>query len=235
MARELPEVFPWNVKVEVNEKLSIRDPEQTEIGRRILIAGVKLIDKLGLEDFTFKKLAAELRTNESSVYRYFESKHKLLLYLFQWYWRWLEYQLVLNLQTVSGPLTKIDVIINLLMMRVENLKPDAKGIDKAALHRIVMKEASKAYLTRHVYEDNRNQFFKPYKDFCGRMAAVILEYNPDYPFPRSLSSTVIEMSHYQTYFMNNLPSLTDFGEAKSNEEVIVFLRHLVVSSAKPEE
>ena len=232
-ARELPEVFPWNVKVEVNEKIFIRDPQQTELGRKILVTGVKMIDRLGLEEFTFKKLATELHTNESSLYRYFESKHKLLLYLFQWYWRWMEYQLALNLQTVSDPLAKIDILINLLMMRVENVKSDAKGIDKITLHRIVVKEASKAYLTRHVYKDNRNQFFKPYKDFCGRMAKVILEYNPNYPFARSLSSTVIEMSHYQTYFMNNLPSLTDFGVAKNNEQVVAFLKHLILSSVKP--
>ena len=37
-----------------------------------------MIDALGFEDFTFKKLGQEIGSNESSVYRYFDSKHKLI-------------------------------------------------------------------------------------------------------------------------------------------------------------
>lgn len=219
----------WDIKVDVNEKLFLRDPEQTEVGKKILKMGVKMIDQLGLEDFTFKKLAKALQTNESSIYRYFESKHRLLLYLFQWYWRWMEYQLAFNLQNVSDPLKKIDIIIQLLMQQTASAKADAKGINKQALHRVVIKEASKAYLTHHVYEDNQKKFFKPYKDFCARVASVILEYHPKYKFARSLSSTVVEMSHYQYYFMTNLPSLTDFGETKDEKGIVAFLKALIVS------
>lgn len=220
----------WDIKVEVNAKLFIRDPEQTEIGRKILAQGVKMIDQMGLEEFTFRKLATELNTNESSIYRYFESKNRLLLYLFQWYWRWMEYQLIFNLKNVTDPLKKIDFIIDLLLLKIDSIKSDNKGINKKALHRVVIKEASKAYLTRHVYEDNQKKFFKPYKDFCGHVAQVILEYYPSYKFARSLSSTVIEMSHYQIYFMKNLPSLTDFRDAKDEKGIVTFLKNLVLSS-----
>ncbi|MEQ8301825.1 MAG: TetR/AcrR family transcriptional regulator [Cyclobacteriaceae bacterium] len=219
----------WDIKVDVNEKLFLRDPEHTEVGKKILEKGVKMIDKLGLEDFTFKKLATAIRTNESSIYRYFENKHRLLLYLFQWYWRWMEYQLVFSLQNVTDPLRKIDIIIDLLVQPENIAKSDSRGLDKKALHRVVIKEASKAYLTHHVYEDNQKKFFKPYKDFCGQVANVILEYHPKYKFARSLSSTIVEMSHYQYYFMKHLPSLTDFGESKDEKGIRKFLEALILS------
>ena len=49
--------------------------------------------EIGFESFTFKKLAAKIESTEASVYRYFENKHKLLIYLVSWYWNWVEYRL----------------------------------------------------------------------------------------------------------------------------------------------
>ena len=63
--------------------------------------GIDLIDEIGFEAFTFKKLGAKIGSNESSIYRYFESKHKFLLYLSSWYWAWIEYQLVFETHNVS--------------------------------------------------------------------------------------------------------------------------------------
>ncbi|MFZ7146572.1 MAG: TetR/AcrR family transcriptional regulator, partial [Bacteroidota bacterium] len=90
----------------------------------------------------------------------------------------------------------------------------------------------KAYLTRNVTDDNKQQLFKPYKDLCGTVAAAILEYNPKYKYPRSLASSIIEMSHYQNFFMRNLPMLTDFGNAKDDRKVIMFLEDMVFASIK---
>jgi hypothetical protein len=38
------------------------------------------------------------------------------------------------------------------------------------------------------------------------------------------------MAHFQNFFMNNLPSLTDFGENKEESEIIAFLNDLVFTS-----
>lgn len=219
----------WQIQIKINEKLYLRNPQQSDLGKRILIEGASLIDTLGLEEFTFRKLAHQLKTNESSVYRYFENKHRLLLYLFQWYWKWMDYQLTFYTQNITDPSKKIETAILLLLLKMPELpKDDQQQIDVSALHRIVIKEASKVYLTSHVKEDNQNQLFKPYKDFNARIAGLILEINPKYPFARSLSSTVIEMSHYQSFFMINLPSLTDFGGSQNEEEIIRFLKHLIM-------
>ncbi len=217
----------WQIHVKVNEKLFLKNPEQSNLGKSILIHGVALIDKLGLEDFTFKKLAQKLGTNESSIYRYFESKHRLLIYLFQWYWKWMDYQLTFLTNNLSDPQRKLEIALELLLMKVDLPQDANTAMDMNALHRIVIKEASKVYLTRHVKEDNKNQFFKPYKDFNSKLAGLILELNPQYPFARSLSSTIIEMSHYQYFFKNNLPSLTDFGESADDTQLLKYLKHLI--------
>ena len=74
------------IKIEINPHLFLKDPMTSELGKNILNGSIHLIDELGFESFNFKKLALEIGTTEASVYRYFESKNKLLLYLINWYW-----------------------------------------------------------------------------------------------------------------------------------------------------
>ena len=103
---------------------------------------------------------------------------------------------------------------------------------ESLLHQIVIAEGSKAYLTKQVDEDNRQHFFKPYKELCAVIGAIILECNAAYKYPRSLASTIVEMAHFQTFFMKNLPSLTDFGNSKEGTEIVFFLNDLVFSSLR---
>ena len=81
-------------KVIMNEKLYLRNPEGTEIGKQIIKIGVNMISDLGYEQFTFKKLATEIGSTEATVYRYFENKHKLLIYIIDWYWAFIEFQVI---------------------------------------------------------------------------------------------------------------------------------------------
>lgn len=219
----------YTVLVRMNNKLFLRDPESSELGRRIIRQGVQLIDELGFEETTFRKLADRLGTKEASIYRYFENKHRLLVYLVAWYWQWMEYQVVFQTNNLTNPAEKLERVLRLIMLR--DLAPAvADDIDVRTLHNIVIREASKAYLTRHVTEDNKQQLFKPYKDLCNRIAGMMLEYRTDYPFARSLASTLIEMAHYQTFFMQHLPSLTDFGGHHNEDRLLAYLHHLLFSS-----
>ncbi|GAA4414202.1 TetR/AcrR family transcriptional regulator [Nibrella viscosa] len=219
----------YTVHVRMNERLFLRDPEQSELGRRIIRLGITLIDELGFEETTFRKLADRLNTKEASIYRYFENKHRLLVYLVAWYWQWLEYQVVFQTHNLSNPHDKLESVLRLLLLKdIDEMASD--DIDIRALHRIVIREASKAYLTRHVTEDNRQQLFKPYKDLCSRIANLMLTYRPNYPFARSLASTIIETAHYQSFFMQHLPSLTDFGVTKDENQLLAYLDHLLFTS-----
>ncbi|MFN8155371.1 MAG: TetR/AcrR family transcriptional regulator [Bacteroidia bacterium] len=214
------------LKFRMNEQLYLRNPQESDLGRRIISASVRMIGQMGFESFTFKKLATEIETTEASVYRYFENKHRLLVYMVTWYWSWLEYRVMVSGMNTDNVELKIKRIIRLLIEEFDE-SPGMDGIDQQALYHIVVWEGSKAYLTRHVTEDNQARLFKPYKDLTSRIAAVLKEYNPKYKYSRSLASTLIEMAHYQTFFMQNLPSLTDFAPKKDTKEVSKFLEHMV--------
>jgi AcrR family transcriptional regulator len=214
----------------MNEKLFLRDPEQSDLGRRIVRQGILLVDEIGFEETTFRKLAERLGTKEASIYRYFENKHRLLVYMVAWYWQWLDYQVVYETNNLTSSREKLERLLLILLQRTTHTPATPNDIDLRALHNIVIREASKAYLTRHVSDDNREQLFKPYKDLCGRIAGLILEFNPDYRYARSRASSLIETAHYQAFFMKNLPSLTDFGGEPTDDALLGFLRHLLFSS-----
>ena len=219
------------LQIKMNENLFIRNPEHTALGKNIIKHSIQLISQNGFEAFTFKKLADDIGTTEAGIYRYFENKHRLLLYNIAWYWSWVEYQISFQTNNIKNPVVKLKKVIKLLATTV---KDDGKTIyvNECLLHKIVISEGSKAYLTRQVGEDNKNQFFKPYKDLCAVIGNIILECSSNYKYPKSLATTIIEMAHFQNFFMNNLPSLTDFGKNKTESEIILFLNDLVFSSIK---
>ena len=219
------------LQIKMNEALFLRNPESSELGKNILKHSVQLIYKMGFEAFTFKKLAEDIGTTEAGIYRYFENKHKLLVYLTAWYWGWLEIQISFHTNNIKDPVIKLKRVIKLLATAVED-DEQTSYINESLLHQIIIAEGSKAYLTKQVGEDNKQQFFKPYKDLCAVIGNVILECSPKYKYPKSLASTIIEMAHFQNFFMNNLPSLTDFGKTKEESEIIAFLNDLVFTSLK---
>lgn len=217
------------LQIKMNEKLSLRNPAETELGRKIIQHGIELIHEIGFESFTFKKLAEYIGTTEAGIYRYFENKHRLLIYITAWYWSWLQYRVLFETKNLNDPLVKLKKVISLLAKTVED---DNKTlyVDESILHQIIIAESSKTYLTKNVNEDNKELFFKPYKDLCGVIADIILIYNPEYKYPRSLATTIIEMTQFQIFFMYNIPSLTDFAKSKSESNVVSFLEDLVFSS-----
>jgi AcrR family transcriptional regulator len=219
------------LQIKMNEALFLRNPENSELGKNILKHSVQLIHKNGFEAFTFKKLAEDIGTTEAGIYRYFENKHKLLVYLTAWYWGWLEYQISFHTNNIEDPATRLKIVIKLLASPVED-DDQTSHINENLLHQIIIAEGSKAYLTKQVSEDNRQHFFKPYKDLCAVIGNIISECSPEYKYPKSLASTIIEMAHFQNFFMNNLPSLTDFSNTKEESEITAFLNHLVFSSLK---
>lgn len=218
-----------HLQIKMNPKLYLRDPEGSALGRSIIEHSIRMIHKMGFEEFTFKKLAVEIGTTEASVYRYFENKHRLLTYIIAWFWTWLEYQVLYHTNNVKDPSKKIKLVIRLLTFQLTD-QFTFEHIDKNLLFRIAATEGSKAYLTKHVTQDNKDRLFKPYKDLCGRIADIFKEYNPQYKYPRSLSSTLFEMAHYQYFFKHHLPSLTDFAREKEDTKIAVFLEHLVFSA-----
>jgi AcrR family transcriptional regulator len=220
-----------HVQIKMNEELYLRNPEGSELGKKIIENSIVLIHRNGFEAFTFKKLAEEINSTEASVYRYFENKHRLLIYIVAWYWNWLKFQIIYETNNIVDPEIKLKKIIKLLATTVED-DDTTIYINESLLHQIVISEGSKVYLTKHVDDDNKHHFFKPYKELCAMIGDVILEYNKEYKYPKSLATTIIEMAHFQNYFMVHLPLLTDFSENKNTADIISFLEDLVFTRIK---
>lgn len=212
------------IKIEVNKSIFLKDPDSSELGRRILSESILLMNEIGFEAFNFKKLGSRIGATEASVYRYFESKQKLLLYLTAWYWGMIEYKMVFSLANIDRPEER-------LMRAVTILTADAgeeirhSYLDLKLLHKIIVAHSSKTYLRHSVDQDNKVGVFEGYKQIVGRVSDIILEINSNYPFPHMLVSTIIEGAHHQRFFADHLPSLTDTSEQA--EDIVNFCQDLV--------
>ena len=218
------------VRIKMNDKLFLRNPEESALGKRIVKQGLSLINKIGFENFTFKKLAIEVNTTEASIYRYYENKHKLLVYLITWYWSFLEYKVIFSINNIMDTELKLKMIIKLITEEPTNETVNTDFISEFESYKLVIWEGSKSYLTRNVSKDNKDRLFKPYKDLCERFSIIIKEYNPKYKYPHSLASTILEMAHSQKFFKQNLPALTDFPKETDDKKIILFLESILFSS-----
>jgi AcrR family transcriptional regulator len=220
-----------SLSFKLNEKLYVRDPQHTELGRKIIEHSITLIDSLGFEHFTFKKLADAIGSTEASIYRYFENKHRVLLYLTAWYWNWLEFRIDLFTHPAQKPEEKIKWSLKILTEEKKQ-DPTFDFVNQEALYRIILVEQDKTYLTKRVDDDNNEGLFLTYKATCKKIAAFIQEYNPDFPYPNTLVSTVMQAAHQQMFYAKHLPSLTNIKN-NTYEELQLFLERLVFNTIKP--
>ncbi|MEM1260626.1 MAG: TetR/AcrR family transcriptional regulator [Bacteroidota bacterium] len=196
-----------SVKIAINDKVFLKDPDSSELGKRIIEHSILLIDEIGFEGFTFKKLGERIGSNESSIYRYFENKHKLLVYLTSWYWGWLEYQLVFATNSIADAEEKLRQAISIVSKTtVED--HSYRHINEVLLNKIVVNESSKSFLTKEVDEENKQGYFVIYKRMVGRMEEMIKAVAPGYPYASSLASTILEGTLHQHFLMDHFPSLT---------------------------
>lgn len=206
-----------NITISVNEKLFVKNPETSDLGKKIIENSIILIDEIGFENFTFKKLGEKIGSNESSVYRYFESKHKLLLYLSSWYWGWIEYKLVFATNNILNPLEKLQKAITIVTEKIED-DSTTLHINEAILNKIIIAEFTKTLFTKEVDEENKEGFFLLYKRVVNRIVVLIEEVNPEYKFAKSLASSIIEGALHQHFLKDHLKTITNCNETTSPTE-----------------
>jgi len=210
-------------QIPVLEAIAIRNPQATQLGQRILEGSIFLIDELGFEQFTFKKLAQSVGTTEASVYRYFASKQKLLLYLINWYWGRLEYRLLL--QTQGGTVKdRLDKALDLVLLLTATSMSFA--IEKR-LQRIVIHEAPKVFLTKAVDADHQTGYHSIYTEIVRYVSGLVRAYKPSCKYPEMLVSTLLEGSLQQRFFSEHLPEVTNASEQE--DAVAVFYKQLFFS------
>lgn len=218
-----------NFKIKINENTYSKDPETSELGKRIIEHSILLIHEIGFESFTFKKLGVQINSNESSIYRYFENKHKLLLYLSSWHWSWIEYRLVLSTFNITDPKLALEKAITIITQPIQ-LDSDYEHINEVKLHEIIINEFSKSYLTKEVDEENKEGYFEVYKRLIQRLSEMIVAFNPRFVYPLSLASTLLEGTLYQTFLQQHFTSITN---CDSEDQLTGFFKTLIFKTIQP--
>lgn len=202
------------IQLDINQSLYIKDPKETTLGKKIIRNSVLLIDRIGFDQFNFKKLAKEISSAEASIYRYFENKQNLFIYLLNWYWEWMSTRIRFNTINIKCPKRRLNLVLDIIV-DTANRNMIFDFIDEDILHKIVVREGSKAYQNVMVDELNGEGFFLAYKRLCAMIADIIDEIDPDFPYPTAFASTLIETANNNLYFARHLPRLTDLnGDAE---------------------
>jgi hypothetical protein len=203
------------IKMSLNAGLYLREPQDSKLGRNIIQNSILLIDEFGFESFTFKKLAEKIGSTEASIYRYFENKHLLLLFLVNWYWEWVNYLIFFNTMNVEDSRRKLKIIIHSFVSASKD-NPSVDYVNESKLHNIVISEGGKVYHTKDVDDENSKGFFSSYKNLATSVSNVISQINPDFKYPYALATNLFEMSNNHIYFAKHLPKLTDIS-VKEND------------------
>ena len=203
-----------NIKIQVNPKIFVKDPETSALGKRIIQQSILLMDEIGFDDFTFKKLGEKIESNESSIYRYFESKHKLLVYLSSWYWSWMEYRLVFATSNYSNSQEKLKKAITIVTEKIKD-DQNTTHINEAILNKIIIAEFTKTFHTKEVDQENKEGFYLIYKRVINRITTIINEVNPEYSYAKSLASSIVEGSLHQHFLTDHMKTITSCNETIS--------------------
>lgn len=213
------------IHIIIDSKYYSKDPLSSDLGRRIVTESIRLLDELGFEQFTFKKLAERIQSTEASIYRYFENKLKLLIYLITWYWAWVEYMIDYHTHHVTDPNIKLGRVWQIVCH--VNVSTDMQlPLDIGILRRIVVNESDKTYLTKQVDSINKEGLFLGFKSVCKRVALIIRAINPQYTYAHALTSTMLEAAHQQAFFADHLPSLTEISAkdtVDTNDQISRFI------------
>lgn len=206
--------FLSNITISVNEKLYVKNPETTELGKKIIQNSILLIDEVGFENFNFKKLGEQINSNESSIYRYFESKHKLLLYLSSWYWGWIEYRLAFATINIDNPMERLKRAIVVVTEKIED-DASTLHVNESILNKIIIQEFTKTLLTKEVDDENKEGFFLVYKRVINNIIDLIQDVNPEYEYAKSLASSIVEGALHQHFLKDHLKTITTCSETIS--------------------
>jgi len=210
------------IKIQINEKIYVKDPETSALGKKIIKESILLIEDIGFDNFTFKKLGQKINSNESSIYRYFENKHKLLLYLSSWYWSWIEYKLFFATSNIDDSFEKLKKAITVVTEKIED-DLATEHINESVLNKIIIAEFTKTLHTKEIDEENKEGFFLIYKRVINRLVELINEVNPEYLYAKSLASSIIEGALHQHFLRDHLKTITNCNDKISPTDFYINL------------
>lgn len=214
------------VRIVVDRQLYLRDPQETALGRRLISEAVEMIAEVGIENFTFSKLARHCSSTEASVYRYFHNKHELLGYLVAWYWAWLDYQVRFRCNNITAPARRLEIVVQSLAGSTLS-RGITPWINEEMLHRLVTGESGKLQLAG---EHTAARAYAHQEIFTQRIAGIISEARPRYHYPKALASLLIQQSHQQRWYASHFPALTEVRiQGQDSKPLVKFLEHILLS------
>lgn len=216
-----------HINFEMAECLSSKNPIGSEIGQEILRKSSQLIVRDGIDLFTFKKLAIEIGSTESTIYRYFENKHQLLLYLTSWYWNLLEVKLAFITSNLHNPVERMDIALHFLSAPINELSATS-FLDENVLHQIVIRDSTKSINALGMTVKKNTEYLEAYINLVKRLSEIIHKVNSKYKFPSALAISLIETSHHQAHLQGILPGVSDLDVNPKN--VYKFLQQLAFTA-----
>ena len=207
-------MYSNKIKLYINDKLYLKDPDTSGLGKKIIKYSIELINELGFEKFTFKKLSEKIDSPESSIYRYFKNKHMLLLYLVNWYWSWLAYKIELKITNIDSYKEQLKRAVKVVSSPI--IEDVSFGyVNEILLSKIIIEESAKAFHTKEIDAENEKGMFDSYKAIIKRLSDIILKINPNYKYSHTLITTVIDGNLQQQYYQAHLPSIVDSDNIKN--------------------
>ncbi len=216
------------IMMKSERKFFLKDPETSELGKKIINQSIILIDEIGFDEFTFKKLAHEINSTEASIYRYFENKHQLLFYLLLWYWNWLKYNIDFHTINQKTPKDKLKAIIKVISFPLEE-DPSEKFVDESTLSHIAIIESGRMYSKKFLKDPLLVEVYNSYKEACFKIASVLKSINPKYSHSLSLASILITTAHKQKINAIHLKEITDLNDSI---QIQSFLENMVLTMLK---
>ena len=101
-------------------------------------------------------------------------------------------------------------------------------INEAVLNQIIIAEFTKTLHTKEVDQENKEGFFLIYKRVINRIVAIVKEVNPDYPYAKSLVSTIVEGSLHQHFLTDHLKTITNCNETVTTTQFYINLAENVL-------
>ena len=145
---------------------------------------------------------------EASVYRYFENKHMLLVYLCSWYWDYLNYLIEIDTRNFSNPEKKLRIEIKTIVNSSSAQSP-TDFIDQSKLHIVIAEHFFKAMFNITTSVTAKENLFANYRNLNYNLTSIVKEFNPKFKYPCAMASTIIKMSIDHSYYADQICSLTE--------------------------
>ena len=145
-----------------------------------------------------------------------------MLYLSSWYWGWIEYRLVFATNNLNNPIERLQKAITIVTEKIED-DQTTLHINESILNKIIIQEFTKTLITKEVDEENKEGYFLVYKRVINRIIEMILQVNPNYPFAKSLASSIVEGALHQHFLKDHLTTITNCDKNNSPTEFYIHL------------